>query len=289
MQSLESIKKRIHSVQTTAKITNAMKLVASAKIKKQKQIFLTTSNFCSEYYLLMRKILKDIKSFDFLVDSKKINHEAGRLLIVVTSSLGLCGAYNNNVCKLALSELGPNDKLAIFGKKGYSFFKARGYDNRIIFNTEVEISDSNFYGLLPYCYRIINSYSAGKFSKLKIVYTKFINSLHFEARIISVFPFNKKMFEARNDDTLNKVNPLTEFEPSKEKILKTILPLYLSTIVFGSVVESSLCENSSRKNTMDSATKNAEDLIDSLKLIYNQLRQESITQEINEIISGSNN
>ena len=297
MPSLDSIKKRIKSVQTISKITNAMKLVASAKIKKQRKLYDSTSEFTKMYYYIMYKLTQDINSFDFLLESKnkeKTKFESN-LYVVITSSLGLCGAFNTNICKKVLAELKPNDKLVIFGKKGIAYFRAR-VPNQIFNEYEYEPNILSYYSILPMCYRIAKNYTDKQVLNIKLAYTKFVNSLKFDPLIVDLFPMNKQMFELslKVIDQLDSANSkkkdrvLTIYEPSKEEIIKNTLPVYVSTICYGALVESTLCENSSRRNAMDNASKNASEIIDNLFLNYNRARQDTITQELIEIIAGAN-
>ncbi|MCQ3907672.1 MAG: F0F1 ATP synthase subunit gamma [Mycoplasmoidaceae bacterium] len=131
MQSLDLIKKRIKSIQATKKITNAMKLVATTKIKAQLRSFEAASVFCREYYRVFKTLILREPNLDFLrLDNVKVQDQD--LYILCTSDLGLCGPYNNNICKFTLSKLRPQDKILVFGQKGVSYLKMHNYGDRIV-------------------------------------------------------------------------------------------------------------------------------------------------------------
>jgi len=188
----------------------------------------------------------------------------------------------------------PEDQLIIIGKRGYGFFKAKGYLDHIIDYSEVSNVDFDYLEILPVTQVIMNKYIDGSFKKVNLAYTKFINSLTFEPIILQILPFSKKLFQnsqstRRTDETvLTDKNQIIEYEPSKREIAKSITSTFITTIIYASIIESKVCENGSRRNAMDTANKNAEQLIDDLTLEFNRQRQENITQEINEIVAGAN-
>ena len=131
----------------------------------------------------------------------------------------------------------------------------------------------------------IHSSSSKCTYSVKIHFTKFINAINFEPTSLSLIPFDKKIVK----QTDNKINPESfSFEPSKQKIIESIIPSYLSSVIYGAMVESTISENASRRNAMDTATDNSSELINNLRIKYNRQRQAKITEEITEIISGSN-
>lgn len=274
--SLDSTKKRINTIKTTSKITNAMKLVASSKITKQKALYKRIKSYYEEYYQIVGSIVSLSTNFN------DVKEDAKTLYIVITSSLGLCGGYNSLVIKHCLSQMRDSDFVLQIGTKGKEYFSNNLKQNQIIdFNIDSDILDYEICAVIA-SYILDLFTNKKKFESIKIVYTKFINAITFEPTTISLIPFDKKFSINKND--LNENN--FDFEPRKEIIIKEILSNYLSSIIYGSVVESSISENASRRNAMDTATNNANELIDNLKLQYNRMRQAKITNEITEIVAG---
>lgn len=295
MQTLESIKKRIKSVKTTSKITGAMKLIATANIHKQSKEFQMIASYCHDFY----EIIKPLANASNLVYKKELeaNNDKGTLYVLVSSSLGLCGAFNINVAKFVIERLKPNDKVIVIGKKGYSYLKSHGYENKILYCIEVSDKNLNYLEILPLSGIVMELFQTKQFSHVKLVYTKFLNSMTFNPVEINVLPFDNELFKDDQSkdkfitalDLVNEKKQEIEYESSKRSILDAVMPSYVATLIFASIIESRLCESGSRRNAMDTATKNAKELIDSLLLQYNRARQEKITQEINEIVAGGTN
>lgn len=283
MQSLDLIKKRIKSIEATKKITNAMKLVATTKIKTQTRSFEAVSVFCHEYYRVFKTLIVREPNLDFLRnDNAKIQDQD--LYIICTSDLGLCGPYNNNVCRHLMNEIKPNDKIVVFGQKGVSYLKSHRLGNQIAKTMRWDLDANNYYALLPLSYEILSLYQSGKYKNIKMVYTKFISTVKNEPKTWNILPIWPELFGATKETT---VTDWTIFEPNAKQIIKSILPVYVSNLIYGALIESTLCESASRRFAMEGATKNATELIDTLKIQYNQARQEAITQEINEIVAGA--
>jgi len=130
MQSLDLIKKRIRSIEATRKITNAMKLVATTKIKAQRKSFEAVSAFCYEYYRVFKRLILAHPNLDFL-RNKPVKTKSN-LYVLVTSDLGLCGPYNSTACKHLMKEIKPEDKVIVFGSKGEAYLKSHHYGNQIL-------------------------------------------------------------------------------------------------------------------------------------------------------------
>lgn len=283
MQSQDLIKKRIKSIQATKKITNAMKLVATTKIKAQLRSFEAASVFCREYYRIFKTLIIREPNLDFLrLDNAKVQDQD--LYILCTSDLGLCGPYNNNICKFLLTKLRPQDKVLVFGQKGVSYLKMHNRGDQIVKTQRWDLDANNYYSLLPLSYEIITDYVSGKYKQIIVVYTEFKSSLSNVPKMWNILPIWPELFGATKEEVI--YDP-TIFEPNAKDIIKAILPVYVSNLIYGSLIEATLCESTSRRFAMEGATKNASELIDTLKIQYNQARQEAITQEINEIVAGA--
>lgn len=290
MASLINIRKRIHTVHTTSKITQAMKLVATAKIQQQKNEFMRVNGFITELYDIIANLTKSVSYNELFKDktSKK------NLYIVISSSLGLCGAFNINISKFATNQIKSDDEIIVIGSKGYSYLKNKGYYSKIVQNIEVSAGNINYLELFPVTQFIVENFNKEYYNKVFIVYTKYQNSLNFEPTIVQILPFDNALF-TNIEKSANKVEKHTElldgkiieFDPNKKDILTQTIPFFTSCILVCAITESRLCEFSSRRNAMEKASDNAKELIANLKLEYNRIRQEKITQEINEIVAGS--
>ena len=278
---LQATKRRINSVNSTKKITNAMKLVATAKLKTWKNKLLGNNEYASSLHSIMNVLLKSISQEDkekVFGDSKSDS----TLFIVVTSTLGLCGGYNYNLYKEVIPQIDKNkDKILVIGTKGYNYFKRNGY----------EVDDSFISSLQDYDYnevrkinkKIMSLLNLGEIGSIKIAYTHFKNSITFIPTIEEIYPISHIEGEEITQKELEML-----IEPSPIVVLENIVPLYIESLINSRLIESSVSEQASRSNAMESATDNAEEIINKLQIEYNKARQQTITQEITEIVGGAN-
>ena len=278
-QELANTKKRIQSVNSTLKITKAMELVANAKLKRWKNKMENITQYLSEMSDIISTCAGSYDPFNMSIDElKKYKNTNSILYIVVTSSLGLCGGYNYNVFKFLNNKIKPEDKVIILGTKGLIKYS----------HTDLNL-DEDYVSLLDkfdsYASRnlkdkIINEYKTGKYSEVRLITTEYKNSLTFIPNDIRILPFENKD---------NKTNDNIIFDPNKEEVLSLLIPKYLDVLIYGKLTEAIVCEHASRRNAMDTATDNGEELSQKLMLEYNKARQQAITQEITEISSAANN
>ena len=278
-QELANTKKRIQSVNSTLKITKAMELVANAKLKRWKNKMENITQYLSEMSDIISTCAGSYDPFNMSIDElKKYKNTNSILYIVVTSSLGLCGGYNYNVFKFLNNKIKPEDKVIILGTKGLIKYS----------HTDLNL-DEDYVSLLDkfdsYASRnlkdkIINEYKTGKYSEVRLITTEYKNSLTFIPNDIRILPFENKD---------NKTNDNIMFDPNKEEVLSLLIPKYLDALIYGKLTEAIVCEYASRRNAMDTATDNGEELSQKLMLEYNKARQQAITQEITEISSAANN
>lgn len=283
MPSLNEIRKRIKTVESTSKITNAMKLVASAKLKKQKELFLNESIYYKKFYDLFTYIKSNSES-DILTSKK--NDDGKTIWLAFFSSMGLCGSFNLNMVKELQKHVDDNDEIWLIGKKGKSLIKSKGINCEISLDLELDDKDINFDLFYIIADNLLEKYRKNNDVKsIKVIYSKFVNSLSFEPQVFSLLPLDKAVEESR----LKKPDNVSDYsiEPNATEVFESILVDYLATCIHGAIVESKVCENASRRNAMDSATKNANELIKNYKLEFNRKRQADITQEITEIVSGT--
>lgn len=275
MASLQNTKRRIKSVDATKKITKAMELVSSAKLKKAKDKF-----------ELQRKVTEFVRkdlargAYEIARESSldkyiKYNESGKTLYIVIGSDMGLCGGYNSNVAKLAFNDSNMGDLFILVGKKTTGYLKSKGAN---IINTYLHYNDLDFYDTYYIVKEAIDLLESGQVTKIRLVSTSFVNSVTFDAKIQSLIPIINPF------DDLN--NPLDN--PSEaEDLMKYILRDYLNSYIYTSINESRVCEYASSRMAMENATDNAIELKDQLLLQYNRVRQANITQEIAEIVAGS--
>jgi len=277
--NLSGLKAEILSASDIGKITNAMYLVAAAKLRKIGQRVNQTKEYVSEVYDIFNDIIIQTKNSPFL---KPENTEFKKTLwVVINSNLGLCGGYNNNINKLVINKIKTNDAVYAIGSKAVSYYSAR----KITIakeRTDIEV-DFTSQQASEIGKELMQFYINGEYDQIKIGYTKFINNVTFDPTILRLFPIIK------NENNLDKKHNRTfDFEPSAEIILEKTINLYLNTILYGTIIESQVSEQASRRLAMENATNNGEELIQELKIKYNRERQAIITQEIFEIIGGAN-
>lgn len=280
-QSLNKVKKRIVTVEATKKLTSAMKLVSSVKFSKlSKEIMIH-----QDYY----HYLKDLASTCFSaakVNSldvpyiKKNEGSQKRLIVAVSSSMGMCGAYNINIKKLLESEYKKGDELLIIGKNLIQDLEG---DNIKINDSFADILDDlSISNLRTLSHYLIEKFEEKDYREIILLYTKYQNPISFVPKKSSILPVE---FNFDKKSGLNN----GDFEPGLVSFTHEFTRLYIVTDLYFKIFESYLSEVASRRNAMDNADKNAKDLIEKLTLEFNKARQASITQEITEVVNGSAN
>lgn len=281
MASMLDIKRRIKSVNSTRQITKAMNLVASSKLTRSRNVFDSTKPFFEGTVNVISEIIKHSGQVSNPFMTKREVKKTA--VIIVTGDRGLCGGYNVNVCKEALSVIdGREASLIVVGAKGKEFFKNRNVD---IAKSYRDVSEKPSYTDAKNIVRdAVKLYEDGEVDEVYLVYTKYLSTISNEPARIKLLPLSAEDFAGEDKGA----STLTIYEPDEEAVLDYIIPRYLNTVVYGAMVESAVCELSSRMTAMDAATDNANDMLDKLNLFYNRARQSAITQEITEIVSGSN-
>lgn len=272
-------KRRIKSVNSTKKITKAMELVSTSKLKRCRDAFERNSVYTSETYELVKEVLSHIKNSDNQYLVKK--DVKSKLYIVITSNLGLCGGYNANVFSLVRENVDvENDYLITLGSKGNSYLTKRGY--KIVHSINEETTGLEQEASKQVALKALDMFSKEEVSEVHIIYTKFVNSLTFKACDLLLLPVEVEEKEA--------VGPSQELviEPNADEVLNELLPFYFNSVIYGSLVESHVSEQASRRTAMENATDNAEEISGKLLIQYNKARQSAITQEITEVVAGAN-
>ena len=276
-QTVTKIKKRISSVSGALKVTSAMKLVSTVKLKKWKNKMLANREYSDALYRTTTDVLSYVKKAKSPFNIVNENTDKN-LYIVVSSTLGLCGSYNNNIFKLADVTLKEKDDAIILGNKGMmhyengDFTKIEGFEEyNSIENTSLIKTLTNF---------IVSEYLKGTYHEIHLIYSNYKNSLVFLPKDLLILPFT---LGEKKDDAVGPI-----LEPSEKSLVDTLVPIYISTVVYSKLLESEVCEQAARCNAMDNATNNAKDLLDALRIEFNKARQGAITQEITEIVSAAN-
>ena len=280
-QSLNRVKKRINAVESTKKITGAMKLVSSVKFSRlSKEIDIRRdykkhlNELASLFFSSAKANFIDLPYLKENIFAKK------RAIVVVTSTMGMCGAYNMNVKKELENEYKNGDEIIVIGKKLIPELKSQ---NLKINDTFAGIlNDFDIYSIKQLVVYLLKNFLNNEYKEVILIYTKYINSISFVPKKKSILPVE---FEYNRKEGLN----LADFEPSLNKFGKEFIVQYLVTDLYMRFYESYLSEIASRRNAMDNADKNAEDLIDKLTIEYNKARQANITQELTEVVNGSLN
>lgn len=284
MASMRDIKRRIKSVNSTQQITKAMNLVASSKLNRAKSRFNDTKPFFEATKRVIANVVKGSKGVSSVFMQER-KGSGKTLVVVISGDRGLCGGYNSNVCKAAMEIVSQKDSSTVItvGNKAREFFRHKKADISDSFRDMSE--KPSYVDAFILGAKIIDMYEKGEVDEVYFVYTEFITTLTSEPKAIKLLPLDPKDFE--NDDEPHSAT-LTIYEPDEEAVLNYVIPKYVNTVIYGGMVESAVCELSSRMTAMDSATENATEMIEHLNLVYNRVRQGAITQEITEIVSGSN-
>ncbi|WP_028042661.1 ATP synthase F1 subunit gamma [Candidatus Stoquefichus massiliensis] len=278
--NMQSIKRRIKSVESTKKITKAMQLVATSKLRKTRNQLEQLKPYYSKVQETVAEILESNKG---LIDNPylKENPQGKNVYIVITSSLGLCGGYNANVFKKMEKEVHEGDLIYIIGNKGAGYLNHKGFEYN---HHYIDLNSSmDFREIVRLVGELTQMYRNQEIHKMKIIYTEFVNNLTFTPRVVTLLPVDASEF-----DDVEVTSRFTIFEPSPAEVLNHLIPMYLQSVIYGYLVESVTSENASRRSSMENATDNAQELIEDLLLKYNQARQTAITNEISEIVAGAN-
>ena len=272
------IKRKIKSVNSTMQITKAMKLVSTAKLKKNRDRVDITKPYFETVLGTVTDIVASQKNLkhDYLEDRvvKKT------LYIVITSDRGLCGGYNTNANKKVFEDDVQKHKTCFItvGKKAFDYFRNRDYE---IHKEYLGISESpEFSDAQSIAKTALHLFEREQVDEIKLVYTRLITIISQEATLLKLLPIE------RNDQVEKKEEYVT-YEPSAEVVLDYLIPKYMESTIYGALVESAAAEQAARRIAMENATDNAQEMIDTLVLSYNQARQAAITQEITEIVSGA--
>lgn len=273
MANMKDIKNRIKSVSSTMQITKAMELVASSKLKKARNRAENAKPYFDTITQAMHSAMSTNKNSPWTKarDIKNTTH------IVIAGDRGLAGGYNSNVLKLAKANITGENNIITIGKKASDFFK-KASDKFLDISENLTYADAGDVGKIA-----LDNFVSGATDEVYLYYTELVSPLLQEAKVMKLLPLAQK--ETKED--IGTLGTLAEYDPSPESVLSSIIPMYLSGVIYGAITESFASEQAARRIAMENATDNASDMIDNLSLIYNRARQGAITQEISEIVAGA--
>ncbi|ENY68639.1 ATP synthase gamma chain [Metamycoplasma auris 15026] len=291
MKSLQKIKQRINSINSTKKITKAMELVAAAKFAKNKNKIKNIEAYFQNVERIFFDLIKNTnQDIDSLLNAHAWNFKVKRnLFIIFGSDLGLCGSFNSEIYKKVIETVQGDDILIVIGSKLLSLIeKNKKYH---IIQTLIQIGDNPNYNIAQVVSnKIYDALEISLINSVKLIYTKYDNPLKSDPIVQEIFPISKeKILEYENkENQADDIQKEIIFEPNPETILINSFKIFFEASIYNALINSKLSETSQRRTAMEQASDNAEDLIDELKNQYNSSRQSKITQELTEIVNGSN-
>ena len=290
MASMRDIKRRKSSIQSTQQITKAMKLVSTVKLQRARQ----NAEKSEDYFHAMHSTVQSILGRTGSLEHRYLKPGEGgkKAVIVITSNRGLAGGYNSNVVKLITRGELKDEDLSIYaiGKKGKEALQ-KNYEIKADYSYVIE--EPAYADAMAISKEVLSAFENGEISEIYLAYTGFKNTVVHVPTLVKLLPVevseetSGKTGEAVKEAEDDNRAPMN-FEPEDEEALDMIIPKYVTSLIYGGMIEAVASENGARMQAMDSATSNAEDMISSLSLLYNRARQGSITQELTEIIAGAN-
>ncbi|MDE5936086.1 MAG: ATP synthase F1 subunit gamma [Ruminococcus sp.] len=298
MPNIREIRDRIESIKQILKITNAMYLISSSKLKKARNALESTEPYFYKLQETTESVLEHTPHmqqlyFDRRSDIPQEKRKKG--YIVITGDKGLCGSYNHNILKFTEQKLDEtndldNCYLFVMGQVGRMYFQRRiksgkqAYvDGEFLYTTQ----NPTLYRAGEIADTVLDKFRNGKLDEVWLLYTDMVTSSQQETKALRLLPFERRHFGKDKDGTVKKL-PKASFIPSPEKVMDYLIPNYAKGIIYGAMVEAFCCEQQSRMTAMDAATNSAKDMIKDLSLLYNRARQAAITQEITEVCGGAN-
>lgn len=288
MASMRDIKRRKESITSTSQITKAMKLVSTVKFQKAKDHAEETKPYFQKMYETVSHMLASVGDQCSHPLLRKVEKDGPikKGVILITSNRGLAGGYNSNIVKLVTKGDFDKEQTVIYpvGTKGLDAMKRLGYHCEGDYS-EV-INKPMFCDAVSLGKTVMTALEQGDIDEVYLAYTVFKNSVTQIPTLMKILPVDPEQAKPEKEGTKN-AEVLMNYEPGEEETLGYIIPLYMNSLIFGAMAEAVASENGARMQAMDSATSNAEEMIETLGLQYNRARQAAITQELTEIVAGA--
>ena len=282
MAKTQDLKRRIRSISNTQQLTKAMKMVSAAKLRRAQDRILNARPYAEQTLSILRSLASRASEESHPLLQSRVGKKA--LMIVVAGDKGLCGAFNSNIIRAAEDHLRVNVgdepiQISAVGKKSSEYFKRRGYD---INNSWVDLfRDIQFSHAEEIASQASELFLNGEVDRVYLAYNQFKSAIQANPIVQPLLPIQR--IEAQEGDTAEDYI----YEPSAESLLKSLLPHYVRHQIFQALLESCAAEHAARMTAMGNASSNASELIDSLTLTMNRVRQASITTDIIEVVSGA--
>ncbi|MCE5314566.1 MAG: ATP synthase F1 subunit gamma [Armatimonadota bacterium] len=279
MASARDVKRRIRTVKNIEKITSAMKMVAAARLRKAQERAEAARPYAEKMHEVMGNLARSAGEIEHPL--LEVREERNVAYVVIGAERGLAGSYNGNVMNKAVHEIGKRDpeevKLLLVGRKAVAFFRKRPYQ----ITASMEMGTGvTFTDIRKITTKVRSLFESGEVDAVYLIYAKFYSAMRQEPVSVRLLPMAAP--EANAETPADFM-----FEPNAGELLATLLPKYVDTEVYQSLVESQASEHGARMSAMSAATKNAGEMIDNLTLVYNKARQAAITKEITEIVGGA--
>ena len=288
MANTREIKSRMNSIQDTMKITNAMYMISSTKLRKAKKNLEETEPYFYTLQSMIARIMRhlpDVENPFFQI--RKAPEERVKAFVVITADKGLAGAYNHNVLKMSQEQIEKcsNYRLFVVGELGRQYFK----------NKNIPVAEQFHYTAQnPSLHRariitetLLEQFREGEIDEVYVIYTSMKNSMTTETEMMQILPMEKKEFVPKEAMTAGIFQEELLFNPSPDAVLENIVPDCVMGYLYGALIESFCSEQNARMMAMEAANKSASEMIHDLSIEYNRVRQAMITQEITEVISGA--
>ncbi len=283
MPSLIDIRRRVRAVKSTQQITKAMKMVSASKLRRAQERVVNSRPFAQQMLRVLNNLATRVDPSAHALLTTPDNAAAKPLIFVITADRGLCGSFNTNIIKNAgtfAQEQGRDVALGLVGRKGRDFFVRRGYDVRYelinLFNA------LKFNHAQAIARTAVEEFTEGRCNSVYLIYNEFKSVMQQRIVIERLLPIGRLPETAVDGPQVDYL-----YEPSAEEILSDIIPRHVEVQVYRALLESSAAEHAARMTAMDTATRNSADMIESLTLYMNKVRQAAITREIIEVVSGA--
>ncbi|MBQ6477934.1 MAG: ATP synthase F1 subunit gamma [Erysipelotrichaceae bacterium] len=271
--TLSAIRKRLQTVNSTKKLINATELVATVKLQKYNRKTVQNTTYAADLLKIISAALKGkrprVEDNPYLIKTKVDNP----LYVVITSNSGLCGSYNQEMLRFVINNVPKDVPIFAIGTIGYNWLLKNDY---LVVKKYDELEDVQPKILNSLCDNLLHLYRTDEISEINVVYTTYVNTLTYQPTMMRLLPFQMEQVETTD----------IFLEPSRDEVLNRLIPMYVSSQIYVCYLDAKTSENAARRNAMSMANKNADKLINDLRLSYNKARQAAITQEMNEIVAS---